>query len=129
MTRPSPSAAPRLDQLTALRFFAALAVLFSHLWILQEPPNLLRPLARTVFHEGYAGVSFFFMLSGFILSYNYQARLASGAISQARYLILRVIRIFPLHLATALPFAVALLLAGGLAELPRVAANLALLQA
>jgi len=125
MTRP----AARLDQLTSLRFFAALAVVASHLWPLAEEPNALQPLARTLFHEGYAGVSFFFMLSGYILAHTYQAKLASGAISRRKYLALRLARIVPLHWLVGVPLGLWALAQGGLAMLPKVALNLALLQA
>ena len=126
--RPAVAEARRLDQLTALRFFAALAVLASHLWILAETPNLLQPLAKGLFAEGFAGVSFFFMLSGYILSHSYGAKLASGAISRRAYLALRVARVAPLHWLTGVPFAVALLVTGGVATLPVSAVNLAMLQ-
>ena len=119
--------AQRLEQLTSLRFFAALAVLSSHLWPLAEEPNVLQPLAQSLFHEGYAGVSFFFMLSGFILAHTYQGKLVSGAISRGKYLALRLARIAPLHWLMALPFAVAALVTGGVATLPASLVNLALL--
>jgi peptidoglycan/LPS O-acetylase OafA/YrhL len=119
----------RLDQLTSLRFFAALAVVASHLWPLAEYPNSLQGLARTLFHEGYAGVSFFFMLSGFILAHTYQAKLASGAVGRGRYLALRLARIVPLHWLVSLPLAGLALWQGGWGEAPKVALNLALLQA
>lgn len=127
----SPTAAvpARLDQLTSLRFFAALAVLSSHLWPLAELDNPLQPLAQTLFHEGYAGVSFFFMLSGFILAHTYQRKLASGAISRGKYLALRVARVGPLHWLVALPFVVIAFHDAGLGALPKVATNLLLLQA
>ena len=123
----------RIEQLTSLRFFAALAVLASHLWPLAEEPNPLQPIARTLFHEGYAGVSFFFMLSGFILSHTYQAKLTSGAISRGKYLTLRVARIAPLHWLCGVPLAIwALATVGGpesgLGSLPSSLTNLALLQ-
>ena len=119
----------RLDQLTALRFFAALAVLASHLWPLAEYPNALQPLARTLFHEGYAGVSFFFMLSGYILAHTYQARLAQGRIGQGHYLVLRMARILPLHWLVGVPLAVLALVQEGAGVWPKVAVNLLLLQA
>jgi peptidoglycan/LPS O-acetylase OafA/YrhL len=119
----------RLDQLTALRFFAALAVVASHLWPLAEEPNLLQPLARTLFHEGYAGVSFFFMLSGYILAHTYQAKLTSRTITRRRYLALRLARIAPLHWLVGLPLGAWALLQSGWAMAPKVALNLALLQA
>jgi peptidoglycan/LPS O-acetylase OafA/YrhL len=118
----------RIEQLTSLRFFAALAVLASHLWPLAEEPNPLQPVAKTLFHEGYAGVSFFFMLSGFILSHTYQAKLTSGAISRGKYLALRVGRIAPLHWLTGLPFAIWALATVGTASLPTSVVNLLLLQ-
>ncbi len=119
----------RLDQLTSLRFFAALAVLASHLWPLAEFPNPLQPLARTLFHEGYAGVSFFFMLSGYILAHTYQDKLASGAISRRKYWALRMVRIVPLHWLVGVPLGIWALVQGGAAMVPKVAVNLALLQA
>ncbi|MBN9143509.1 MULTISPECIES: acyltransferase family protein [unclassified Novosphingobium] len=119
----------RLDQLTALRFFAALAVLASHLWPLAEYPNALQPLARTLFHEGYAGVSFFFMLSGYILAHTYQARLAEGRIGGWHYFTLRLARVLPLHWLVGVPLAVLALVQEGAGVWPKVAVNLSLLQA
>jgi len=46
------------------------------------------------------GVSFFFVLSGFILTYNYRTLSTKKEVS--RYLLARIARIWPLHLATAL---------------------------
>lgn len=126
MSEPAPTS--RLEQLTALRFFAALAVLASHLWMLAEQPNLLQPVARTLFAEGFAGVSFFFMLSGYILSHSYAARLRDGRIARREYLALRVARIAPLHWLCGLPLAVWALASSGVATLPVSLANLALLQ-
>ena len=123
----------RLDQLTSLRFFAALAVLSSHLWPLAEEPNALQPLAKALFAQGYAGVSFFFMLSGFILAHTYRGKLRDGRISWRKYLALRVARIAPLHWIVAAPFAVMTFVGlegaqHGVATLPRIAVTLALLQ-
>ncbi|MBU6267143.1 MAG: acyltransferase [Sphingomonadales bacterium] len=114
----------RLEQLTALRFFAALAVLASHLWILAETANPLQGLAKGLFAEGFAGVSFFFMLSGYILSHSYGGRLRDGTISREEYWVLRVARIGPLHWLIGLPFAVT----AGWAALPVSVVNMAMLQ-
>ena len=98
------------------------------MWILAENPNPLQPLARGLFAEGFAGVSFFFMLSGYILSHSYAGKLASGAMSRGEYLVLRVARIGPLHWLIAFPFALAALLGTGPSSLPVSVANLAMLQ-
>jgi len=93
----------QLHQLTSLRFAAALAVLFSHLENLFGTGTPLGPLVLPVFHEGPAGVSFFYVLSGFILAHSYGWLLANRLIASWKYLLLRLARIYPLHLLTALP--------------------------
>jgi peptidoglycan/LPS O-acetylase OafA/YrhL len=66
------AARPRLPALTALRFFAALHVVIFHLQATQvvHGPAWYEKLAAV----GYVGVSFFFVLSGFILVYTYAGR-------------------------------------------------------
>lgn len=89
----------KLDQLTGLRYFAALLVFFSHLkW--DNAPSAL----QIVFEQGYVGVSFFFVLSGFVLSYSYGDKVRSGALSLKTYVLLRLARLSPLHFITAAPF-------------------------
>jgi peptidoglycan/LPS O-acetylase OafA/YrhL len=68
----------RLDQLTSLLCGAGGAGLASvAAGRGGEPAATAGPHAV---HEGYAGVSFFFMLSGYILAHTYQGKLAGGAI-------------------------------------------------
>ncbi|MFI2209335.1 acyltransferase family protein [Streptomyces sp. NPDC020141] len=66
VTPPPPVAgpAPRLDSLTGLRWIAALAVFLSHV-------STLLPIPHTdaVFALGSSGVTFFFVLSGFVLTW------------------------------------------------------------
>jgi peptidoglycan/LPS O-acetylase OafA/YrhL len=89
----------RLDQLTGLRYFAALLVFVSHLkW--ENSADFI----KTIFGSGYVGVSFFFVLSGFVLSYSYQDKIASGEITFTKYMYLRFARLTPLHFATLIPF-------------------------
>jgi len=63
---------PRLPALTSLRFFAALHVVFFHLLALKIlwSTGWLKQISSI----GYVGVSFFFVLSGFILVYTYAGR-------------------------------------------------------
>lgn len=89
----------RIDQLTGLRFFAALLVFLSHLkW--EKTGQFLQRL----FDQGYVGVSFFFVLSGFVLSLSYSERLKGGNLSRAAYILFRYARLTPLHILTASPF-------------------------
>src|SRR5271157_15353 len=65
-------ARPRLPAITSLRFFAAFHVALFHIdamGAITGPPWL-----KTFAGIGYVGVSFFFVLSGFILVYTYAGR-------------------------------------------------------
>ncbi len=86
-----------ISSLTSLRFFAALAVVVLHYRDLLGPmPDwLMRAIVG-----GQYGVTFFFVLSGFILVYNYQSWFAQG-VSDARYWRFqrfRLARLYPIYL-------------------------------
>ena len=90
---------PRLPALTSLRFFAALHVVFFHFLAFKivSSAGWLGQISSI----GYVGVSFFFVLSGFILVYTY-----AGRDTQARdFWRARFARIYP-------AFAFSLLLTG-----------------
>src|SRR5258708_9253144 len=65
-------ARPRLPALTSVRFFAAFHVVIFHFQAMQIfiGPVWFQKLSSI----GYVGVSFFFVLSGFILVYTYAGR-------------------------------------------------------
>jgi peptidoglycan/LPS O-acetylase OafA/YrhL len=100
MTRPLPGAqnAPsHLDALTSLRFVAAFAVLVLHY------RDMLGPLPAWVMRGvvgGQYGVTFFFILSGFILTYRYKAWFGPGVSGASfwRFLRFRAARIYPVYL-------------------------------
>lgn len=79
-----------LPSLTSLRAFAAAGVFVSHSSFFIGRTDVTRPLMDA---GGAAGVSFFFVLSGTILAYNYW-----GAFSVARFYRKRVARIYPVYL-------------------------------
>lgn len=82
-----------LRSLTSLRFFAALAV-FMHHALPQSGHS--SGFARLLW-EGFSGVTFFFVLSGFVLAYSYADRLSArtqGAVKA--FYIARIARIYPL---------------------------------
>lgn len=82
-------AAQNLAALTALRFPAALAILIHHCNGVFWPAAALGPLD--------AGVSFFFVLSGYILTHVYGGSVV-GAVALRRFYVARIARIWPLHL-------------------------------
>ena len=84
-----------LDSLTSLRFFAALTVFTWHLRGL-----VTLPLVNWV-QTGYIGVSFFYVLSGFILAYVYTEKLRKGNVSSIKqFYVSRVAKLWPVHLLT-----------------------------
>lgn len=84
-----------IKSLTSLRFVFAFMVFMHHNVIFAD-----FLLLKHLFSEGYAGVSFFFMLSGFILSCSYRERLLCGKTGVLQFYKARIARIYPLHLLT-----------------------------
>jgi peptidoglycan/LPS O-acetylase OafA/YrhL len=86
--------------LTGLRAFAAGWVVFHHLRVAVRTLVDWEPLNHFL-ARGYLGVDLFAFLSGFVIAYNYAAVLGQpGARPVGRFLWIRAVRIFPLHLFT-----------------------------
>jgi peptidoglycan/LPS O-acetylase OafA/YrhL len=83
----------RLNALTGLRCFAAVNIVLFHF----SNPQWFGPLAPVV-NAGYASVSFFILLSGFVLAYNYAGRARAGELSTQRFWIARFTRLYPIYL-------------------------------
>jgi peptidoglycan/LPS O-acetylase OafA/YrhL len=83
----------RLNALTGLRCFAALNIVFFHF----SNPQWFGFLAPVV-NAGYASVSFFILLSGFVLAYNYSGRARSGELGKVRFWTARFTRLYPIYL-------------------------------
>ena len=93
---------PELPALTGIRFYAAFVVFLSHVTII--PGMEVLSGTRLVFNAGVVGVSFFFVLSGFILTYNY-AEVFGHRVSVAdckRFVWHRWAKIYPVHFLTLL---------------------------
>lgn len=92
---------PPLPALTGLRTLLALTILMFHFtpngltWA-RHPSITLYPLVDI----GYVFVSFFFLISGFILSYNYAHR--EGGLRKADFWMARFSRLYPVYLLTML---------------------------
>ncbi len=116
--------ANNIPGLTSVRFFAAIWVVLFHLLRSWSAVGYVGGFLKF----GYSGVSFFFVLSGFILSVNYLQR----AFTSREFWIARIARILPAYLvalAVVLPFTI---LAGhktGTPFFPSALAPLFLLQA
>jgi peptidoglycan/LPS O-acetylase OafA/YrhL len=90
------AARPALPALTGLRFVAAAIVVMYH-------ARAMIPAFRTnpwltFFGAGYTGVSLFFVLSGFVLTYNYLTPDGTGVRSVRDFLSARFARVYPVYL-------------------------------
>lgn len=95
----------RLDSLTGLRAFAALAVFFDHAQFLVtgEPRSLIHYVGA----QGAMGVTFFFCLSGFVLAWSDTVQ------TRGRFWWARMARIWPAYLVALLGGLIVTLAAGG----------------
>jgi peptidoglycan/LPS O-acetylase OafA/YrhL len=87
----------RLNALTGLRCFAAINIIFFHF---SDPRNF--GFLAPVVNAGYVSVSYFILLSGFVLGYNYNARARAGTLDRKRFWVARFTRIYPIYLLSLL---------------------------
>ncbi|MCE8622009.1 acyltransferase [Bacteroides fragilis] len=85
-----------INTLTSLRLIFALMVFGAHCYVIDDFFDL------HFFKEGFVGVSFFFVLSGFIIAYNYQKKLSESRMTKRSFWVARIARIYPLHVLTLL---------------------------
>lgn len=89
-----------IHSLTSLRMFAALFVFLSHLGILSQSSIPLFQEAAHYFTNGYVGVTFFFILSGFIINYSFRRHLEAGKFSKPDFIVYRLARLLPVHIVS-----------------------------
>ena len=89
-----------LDALTGLRFVAAIHVVLYH-YAFGALPEGTPGVIRNVIGHGYIGVSFFYVLSGFILTYGYASIGDDGQVrlrgTRRSFLVNRFSRIYPMY--------------------------------
>lgn len=89
---------PHLKALTSIRFFAAFYVAVYHM----VRPFSLWGAFEGFFAAGYAAVSFFFLLSGFILAYTHATEYEIGKGDAKRFWVARFARIYPVYFVVML---------------------------
>ena len=99
--RAGASRPEQIPELTSIRGFAATWVVLFHfnkdiLALFAEPAGI-----RRVLESGYLGVDLFFVLSGFVISYNYADQFRTFRTRRYKaFLLARLARIYPVHLVT-----------------------------
>ena len=86
-----------LKALTGLRCFAAVNIVLFHF----SNPQWFGFLAPVV-NAGFISVSYFILLSGFVLAYNYSERARNGELDRKRFWEARFTRIYPIYLLSLL---------------------------
>jgi peptidoglycan/LPS O-acetylase OafA/YrhL len=90
-----------IPALTGVRFLAAIAVLMFHYGAtFSDRSGVPFPITQAL-HNGYLGVSLFFVLSGFILTYTHQCDTINGRFLSDFY-VARFARIYPVYLLALL---------------------------
>jgi len=82
-----------LNALTGLRCFAAMNIVLFHF----SNPQWFGFMAPVI-DAGYVSVSYFILLSGFVLAYNYAGRARAGELDRVRFWKARFTRIYPIYL-------------------------------
>jgi peptidoglycan/LPS O-acetylase OafA/YrhL len=90
-----------IKSLTGMRFYAAMLVFVSHLYLYNYLFGITHGPVYDFLNEiGWMGVSLFFVLSGFVLAINYMA--PGKTITPGRFYIARLARVYPMFALTAL---------------------------
>ncbi|MFD4573902.1 acyltransferase family protein [Streptomyces sp. NPDC058417] len=93
-----PGRSSRLPSLTGMRFFAAFLVFLFHLSLLDAystPGGEHGPFAAALKNGGWAGVTFFFILSGFVLAWSARDQDTTRAFWGRR-----LVKVYPNHVVT-----------------------------
>lgn len=95
--------AKQIGALTGIRGVAAMWVVLLHASGYVSLDNVLSSSVMNVIKRGWLGVDLFFVLSGFVISYVHQADFVRLSVKEyARFLKLRLARIYPAHLVSTL---------------------------
>lgn len=105
--------ARRLSSLTGLRFLAALYVVATHICVSRSNPAGLADFGSLVGRFaalGYLGVTFFFVLSGFVLTWSAPG---DAGVDVWAFYRRRFARVYPLHFITTLAVGAGIIATGG----------------
>ena len=89
---------PPVQALTGIRFIAAFSVLLFHSGAGFAAHHNAPRFIVNALENGYLGVSIFFILSGFILTYNYSNKLTSSRGDLLEFALSRFARIYPVYI-------------------------------
>ena len=98
-----PQSVKYFENFDGLRFFSAIAVLFFHKfnntpWLFYNESPIFYRTGSFIFRNGFIGVNFFFVLSGFLITYLIHQEIdKTGKFCFRTFIIRRILRIWPLY--------------------------------
>lgn len=122
----NPASPVKLEQLTFTRYIAALSVVFFHYGAQVFPANI--PWLNPILAAGPVAVSYFYVLSGFIMAIAYYRPDDTTPFKKGRYWLARFARIYPLY-GLALLLMIGAKINGAGSDLLTVSLSLSMLQA
>src|SRR5690242_15391822 len=106
MLTATESRKPNLDALTSIRFLAAMHVVAYHYLIYIPEFRALAPeWIKHLVASGPLELVMFFVLSGFVLTYNYVTARGALRISRTEFWQARLVRLYPMYLLGMLVYA------------------------
>lgn len=90
----------KIESLMGLRFLFALGIFFHHFDTFSDMNIPGYYDYSKYWFEGFVGVNFFYILSGFIIAYCYTNKLKDGTVKAGEFLYKRFARLWPVHILT-----------------------------
>lgn len=90
----------KINSLMGLRFLFALGIFIHHFDMFSDMNIPDYDKFKSIFFEGFIGVNFFYILSGFIISYCYMEKMRQKEIGPGEFIFKRFARIWPVHILT-----------------------------
>lgn len=92
--------AKKINSLMGLRFLFALGIFIHHFDTFSDLNITNYNQYSSLFFEGFIGVNFFYVLSGFIIAYCYMKKMKEQIIKPGEFIYKRIARVWPVHVLT-----------------------------
>ena len=99
----------RSAPLDVLRLLAAVLIVLFHF---KDDGPIELYLGHPILQRGYLATDFFLILSGYVLGRSYGPKILAGLVSDDRFVLRRILRVWPAHLIMLSAFAAVILLTG-----------------
>ena len=106
---PGAGGARRSAPLDLLRLLAAVLIVLFHF---KDDGPIELYLGHPILQRGYLATDFFLILSGYVLGRSYGPKIVAGLMSDGRFVLRRILRVWPAHAIMLASFAAIILITG-----------------